>query len=146
MVTRNLVRVLKSLNITRAYFKGDLVVVYLEGRTLPQHRVKIVESEEWVGSWWKERAQNVIRVNSKIQEKNWLLSLATHEIVEKWLMCDSIWKLPYRVAHPISNTIEKKWHIRKWGLKSWNSYMRKVERVWEQEQKRIGIASRPIPG
>jgi len=135
MVTKNLINLLKRLNITHAYLKDTHVIVYLEGRILPKHRIKIVESEEWVGSWWKERTKNVIRLDNRIQERHWFLSLAVHEVIEKWLMHDSIWKLPYNIAHEISDTIEKRWHVRKWGLKSWNSYMKRVEQIWEEERQ-----------
>lgn len=134
MITRNLISLLKRLSVTRAYFEVDNVVIFLEGRALPKHRVKIVESEDWVGSWWKERRENVIRLDNRIQERRWFLSLAVHEVIEKWLMHDSVWRLPYDVAHSISNTIEKKWHVEKWGLQSWNAYMRRVEQIWEADE------------
>jgi len=135
MLTKNLINLLKRLSITHAYFKSDYVIAYLEDTILPKHRIKIVESEEWVGSWWKERTKNIIRLDNKIRERNWFLSLAIHEVIEKWLMYDSIWKLPYNIAHPISDTIEKRWHIKKWGLKSWNNYMQRVEQVWENNSE-----------
>jgi hypothetical protein len=114
--------------------ESDHVVVYLEGRALPKQRIRIVESEEWVASWWRERRENVIRVDNKIQERHWLLSLVVHEVIEKWLMYDSIWKLPYAVAHSISNTIEKRWHLKKWGSRSWNQYTKRVEQIWEKDE------------
>jgi hypothetical protein len=134
VVTRNLISLLRKLNITKACFKDNHALIYVEGRVLPKQRVRIVESEEWVGSWWKERRENVIRLDNKIEEEHWLLSLAVHEVVEKWLMYDSIWKLPYDVAHSISNTIERRWHVKKWGLTSWNTYMKRVEQLWEKDE------------
>jgi hypothetical protein len=134
MITRNLISLLRKLNVTKACFRGNHALIYVEGRVLSKQRVKIVESEEWVGSWWKERRENVIRLDNKIQEKHWLLSLAVHEVVEKWLMYDSVWKLPYDIAHSISNTIEKRWHVKKWGSASWNAYMKRVEQLWEKDE------------
>jgi hypothetical protein len=62
------------------------------------------------------------------------LFLAVHEVVEKWLMYDSVWKLPYDVAHSIGNTIEKRWHVKKWRSASWNAYMKRVEQLWERDE------------
>ena len=133
MIEKAELNLLKRRNITHAYFKDSYVRVYLEDRSLPKHMVKIVESEEWVGSWWKQRAENIIRLDSKIQERNWFLSVAVHEVIEKWLMYEGVWKLPYDIAHPISDTIEGRWHVKMWGLESWNDYMERVELIWEKE-------------
>jgi len=135
MIEKAELNLLKTRNITHAYFKDSHIRVYLEGRIFPKHKIKIVESEEWVGSWWKQHAENIIRVDSKIQKRNWFLSVAVHEVIEKWLMCDSVWKLPYDIAHPISDTIEGRWHVKKWGLESWNDYMKRVEQIWEKRKQ-----------
>jgi hypothetical protein len=133
MVVINSVELLRGLNAANAYLKGDYAIVCIENTILPRNRVKIVESEEWVGSWWKERTKNIMRLDNRIQERNWFISLAVHEVVEKWLMYDGIWKLPYEIAHPISEEIEKRWHVKNLGLKSWNNYMKRVEQIWENE-------------
>jgi hypothetical protein len=133
MAAINLVKLLEGLKATNAYFEGDDIVVCIEGTILLRNRVKIVESEEWVGSWWKERTNNTIRLDNRMQQRQWFLSLAIHEVIERWLMYDSDWRLPYDRAHPISEKIEKGWHIKNLGSKSWNNYMEKVEQIWKNE-------------
>jgi len=138
VVTQNLISALKQLNVTHYKIKGNQITVFLEGRALPRHKIKIMEHVPQVGSWGKTKA--FVKLDNDIKKRHWNISLTIHEIIERLLMRkksradDWHWELPYNIAHNIADHIERKFHIRKWGLKSWQEYGRRVEEVYAKER------------
>ena len=133
----NLVSLLKRMNITDAKISKGKIYVELENVPLPKSKYRIVQSEPEVGSWAKERYRNIIRVDDDIKKRNWMLSLLCHEAVEKWMYQTFFKHLTirkaYKIAHNITEHIEKKFHIASFGIQSWNEYSKKVEEVWRKE-------------
>jgi hypothetical protein len=143
-VSRRLVELLKRMRVTYASLDDSTVTVHLEYVPLPKSRVKIVEHEPEVGSWFKEADRNVIRIDNDIKRRNWLLSLAVHEAVEKWIKntffpavsVEDVYPYP---IHTIAEEIERKWHCSRFGVKSWKEYCKHVEDVWEKENKKVNV-------
>ena len=122
------------MRVTNAHIEGNTTIVELENVPLPDQKFKIVDSEPHVGSWDKEKK---IRIDNDIRKKNWILSLGVHESVEKWVyhtfFSHMTIEKSYLIIHGIAQSIEKKFHIRKWGLQSWTDYEKMVDIVYEKE-------------
>jgi len=139
-ISRKLVQLLKQMRVTSAKFENDKIIVSLEHVPLPISEVKIVEHEPEVGSWFKEREKNIIRIDNDIQRKRWILSLAVHEVLERWIKDTFFPTFPISEVYPypihtIAEHIEEKWHKSKFGSKSWKDYSKRIEEVWEKENR-----------
>lgn len=141
-ISKRLVELLKKMRVTSAKIVNNKVYVSLEHVPLPTSRVRIVESEPDVGSWYKEASRNVIRIDNDLKRKHWILSLAVHEVVEKFVYntffshfsVDDVYPYP---IHVIAEEIEKKWHVKNYGVKSWREYNENVEFVHLKESSRL---------
>jgi hypothetical protein len=138
-VSKKLIWLLKQMRVTGVSIKNNTATVYLYGKALPKHRVKIEESVPNVASWKNGiEMKNIIRIDDDIAKtKRWIKSLIVHELVEKWLMYYSIWKLPYHIAHEIAEHVEKKWFVENYGKEEWKEYMKRVDEVWEKENRGV---------
>jgi len=129
---------LKKLHITKAYIKNGRVYVHLGGYKLPTKIVKIIEHEPQVGSNYYG-GKKVFIDNDIANIKHFLLSVSVHEAVEDWLkktfFPDRHMNEVYKTIHKVAQEIEKKFHVRKWGLKSWKEYSRMVNKVWDKENE-----------
>ena len=130
---RKIVRLLKQLDVTSVEVKGSSVRVFLEGISFPSHTMVVKEHVPYVGHWLRTKKQ--VEIDDDIKREHFEKSIALHEVLERYFMRTGIWKLPYKYAHSISHEIEKKWHIRNYGLESWKEYTRLVERVYEIEKR-----------
>lgn len=139
---------LSRLRVTDAKFlvggkKGGQtrVEVRLEGaKILPAQTVLVVPHEPWIGSWWKTRDRGrVLLDDDAATEEKYTLSLAVHEIVEKWIY-ESFYKgrpivKVYPICHRIAQNIERDFHRRKWGKKSWDEYSEVVNKAYRKERE-----------
>lgn len=122
------------MRVTNARFEGNTIIVELENVPLPDQKYKIVDSEPHVGSWDKEKK---IRLDNDIRKKNWLLSLAVHESTEKWIyhtfFSHMTIEKSYTIIHGIAQEVERKYHIKRWGIQSWKEYSSHVDDVFYKE-------------
>jgi len=139
---------LSRLRVTDAKFVvggkkggGRMVEIRLEGsRIMPAQIVEVVQHEPWVGSWWKTRRSKKILIDddAAIEEK-YTLSIAIHEIVEKWLYETFFKGTPisksYSTCHRIAQNVERDFHTRKWGKESWQEYSEVVTRAYRKESR-----------
>lgn len=120
---------------------GTKVEVRLEGaRIMPAQVVLIVPHEPWVGSWWKTRdTKKILLDDDAAKEEKYTLSLAVHETVEKWIYETFFKGRPiakvYSTCHRIAQNIERNFHKRKWGKKSWEEYSELVDKAYRKESK-----------
>jgi len=135
----NLVNTLKRLNVTSFKVKGDYITVFLEGRKVfPRTKIKIQQHVKSVGSWGKTKP--LAKIDNDLEKKKDQLSCACHEVIEPWLMKPRSlggagFELPYSQAHEIAEFLEKKFHVKRWGLKSWKEYSKRVDYVWKKEKE-----------
>jgi hypothetical protein len=137
-ISSKLVNLLKKMRVTSARIEDSKIVVHLEHVPLPISRIKVVRSEDLVGSWFKERDRNIIRIDDDLKRKHWILSLAVHEVVEKWIYETFFNRFPVDKVYPhpihtIAEEIEKHFHISRWGKESWDEYNRNVDIIHLKE-------------
>jgi hypothetical protein len=117
------------------------VEIRIEGsRVMPAQVVLVVPHEPWIGSWWKTRdTKKILLDDDAATEEKYTLSLAIHEIVEKWIY-ETFYKgrpieKVYPTCHRIAQNIERNFHQRKWGKKSWKEYSKAVNKAYRKESK-----------
>jgi hypothetical protein len=139
---------LSRLRVTDAKFvvggkKGGAtkVEVRIEGsKVMPPQVLQVVPHEPWIGSWWKTRDRRKILLDDDAAtEERYTLSLAVHEIVEKWVYETFFKGRPiekvYPTCHRIAQNMERRFHKRKWGAKSWNEYTEVVNKAYRKESR-----------
>jgi hypothetical protein len=137
-ISTKLVNLLRKMKVTFAKIEDSKIIVHLEHVPLPISRIKVVQHEENVGSWFKERDKNIIRIDDDLKRKRWILSLVVHEAVEKFIYetffshfpIDKVYPYP---IHTVAEEIEKHFHVTKWGKKSWDEYNRNVDIIHLKE-------------
>jgi hypothetical protein len=137
-ISSKLVNLLRKMRITSAKIENSKIIVHLEHVPLPISRIKVVRHEDNVGSWFKERDKNIIRIDNDLKRKCWILSLALHEAIEKFIYETFFSNFPVSEVYPypihtVAEEIEKHFHISKWGKKSWNEYNRNVDVIHLKE-------------
>jgi hypothetical protein len=147
LTERQLVSKLKQIVVAKAELHGNSLTLQLRnvpllegGVTNLKETIEVVKHEEFVASWSKSdklREDNDMVLPDMIYKDRYKLSLAVHEAVEKFV-CYSFFsnKAPsevYDSIHNIAEYVEKQFHIRKWGLESWNMYSDIVCVVFEME-------------
>jgi hypothetical protein len=133
-----LVNLLKKMRVTSAKIENSKIIVHLEHVPLPISRIKVVRHEENVGSWFKERDKNIIRIDDDVKRKHWILSLVVHEVLEKFIFETFFSKFPVNQVYPypihtLAEEIERKWFVSLFGTKEWHEYCKNVEYVWKKE-------------
>jgi hypothetical protein len=139
---------LSHLRVTDAKFVvggkkggGRMVEIRVEGsRIMPSQIVEIVPHEPWVGSWWKTRGSKKILLDDDAAiEDRYTLSLAIHEIVEKWIYETFFKGRPiekvYSTCHRIAQNMERDFHKKKWGAESWKEYSEVVDKAYRKETR-----------
>jgi hypothetical protein len=117
------------------------VEIRIEGsKVMPAQTVLVVPHEPWVGSWWKTRdGRKVLIDDDAATEERYTLSVAVHEIVEKWIYETFFKGRPiekvYSTCHRIAQNIERNFHKQKWGAKSWKEYSKLVNKVYRKESR-----------
>lgn len=124
------------LEVTKEYIHHGKHYVELSGYPIKGMKKKIVLYEPWVGSHTKG-AGKVYFIDNNLRGELDQRCVGVHEIIEKWLK-DTFFpnetnNEAYPKIHPIAEHIEKKWHIKKWGLRSWQKYMHRVNQVFSDE-------------
>lgn len=128
---------LKQLTVTKAWVKNGRIFVILSGYKIPSKKVKIVANEPSVGSNYYG-GKRIFIDKGIAQNDRFVLSIAVHEAVEDWLKKHFFPNEPmekvYKMIHDVAEHIEKKFHVERWGLGSWNKYMTEVDKVWEEKR------------
>lgn len=129
--------VLKQFSVSKAYIKNGRIFVFLNNYKLPSKQIKIVKSCPYVGQHHYGAGKRVFLDDDIVVKERWQLSIAVHETCERWLQ-DTFFSSEsnieaYPKIHPIAEKLEKDWHIRKFGMKSWNRYSKEVDRVYDKE-------------
>jgi hypothetical protein len=115
------------------------VEVRIEGSKIMSPQVlQVVPHEPWIGSWWKTRHRRKILLDDDAAtEERFTLSLAVHEVVEKWVYETFFKGRPiekvYPTCHRIAQNMERRFHKQKWGAKSWNEYSDVVNKAHRKE-------------
>lgn len=90
-----------------------------------------------VGSWIHTVGEVVRLDNDIVRNSRYKRSVLAHEITEDIVvhMLPQEIKGRHRndVAHSIAQRLEREYHIRKWGEKSWHNYTALVDKVWDKE-------------
>lgn len=118
---------------------GKKVYVRLNGKQLPVYKIRIISHEPHVASWASTKGK-VIRMDDDIvRNKDWVKSLAIHEICEEALARNKYMNYSPQVrnkkAHEEAQKIERKYHIERFGKKSWKAYSKLVNKVWKKEYR-----------
>jgi len=137
-ISTKLVNLLKRMRVTSAKIEDSKIIVHLEHVPLPISKLKVVRSEDQVGSWFKERDKNIIRIDDDVKRKHWILSLCVHEVLEKWIYETFFSRFPVNEVYPcpihtIAEEIERKWFISRFGAKEWREYNRNVDIIHLKE-------------
>jgi hypothetical protein len=137
-ISTKLVNLLKRMRVTSAEIEDSKIIVRLEHIPLPISKLKVVRSEDQVGSWFKERDKNIIRIDDDVKRKRWILSLCVHEVLEKWIYETFFSRFPVNEVYPypihtIAEEIERKWFISRFGTKEWSEYNRNVDIIHLKE-------------
>ncbi|WXG44309.1 MAG: hypothetical protein WED04_09795 [Promethearchaeati archaeon SRVP18_Atabeyarchaeia-1] len=120
---------------------GRMIEVRLEGaKILPAQTIQIVEHEPWIGSWWKTRNSKKILLDDDAATKDkYILSLAIHEVVEKWVYETFFKGTPiskvYSTCHRTAQNLERTYHQQKWGKESWKEYSKIVNKAYRKERR-----------
>jgi hypothetical protein len=137
-ISTKLVNLLRKMKVTFAKIEDSKIIVHLDHVPLPISSIRVVRHEDNVGSWFKERDKNVIRIDDDLKRKRWILSLVVHEAVEKWIYETFFSNFPVSEVYPypihtIAEEIERKWFISRFGTKEWREYNKNVDIIHLKE-------------